>query len=260
MPLSSLYKGVVVHRRLTPTAHLLRYRSTYCLFDVDELQELEKEISIFSLNRWNMISFLAKDLGFSTDDLKPQIIDMARSIGARVSGDKIKLLHMPRIMGFGFNPLTTYLFYNKEGECDGIIYEVNNTFGEKHRYAVSLEDANTQPTLKHSKNKNFYVSPFFPETGRYDFSVVLPDEKVAISIKLESEGKHALNASFIGVRLPFSSPNLVKHYLTNPVSGLKIISAIHWEALKLWLKGLPIIKRQNKETNPQKVSLEGPTK
>ncbi len=257
MPISCLYKGVVVHRRLAPTSHLLRYGSTYCLFDVDELQKLDEKLHIFSLNRWNLLSLHSKDLGLEGRELKPQIVEMAQSLGLEISGRSIKILHMPRILGLGFNPLTTYFFYGMDGQCEGIIYEVNNTFGEKHRYAAPVLDADNSQHLRHSQRKDFYVSPFFPESGTYDFDVVQPNDKVAISIKLKSEGKHSLNASFVGNKLPLTTYNLLMHYIINPFSGLKIICAIHWEALRLWLKGIPIRKRLNSNKEDQDISLEG---
>jgi len=260
MPLkSALFKGSVLHRRLHPGPHLLQYDVTYCYFDLDELDQLEKNFRLFSKDKRNIISLRSGDLGYRDDaPLKDQIIQLASLNGIEGAIDKITLLHIPRIWGQSFNPLTTYFLYDAEELLVGLIYEVNNTFGEQHRYVIPVATTSTGRVLRHDCPKEFYVSPFFPENGHYQFALKIPQEDVALSIKLESEGTHSLNASFVGKRVEMTTGSLFSCYASTPLLGIKVITAIHWEALKLWLKGNKIVSRS--ETPGLKAPLEGKAK
>jgi len=256
---SALFKGSVLHRRLHPNRHLLQYAVTYCYFDLDEIDQLSQQFRLFSKDKRNIISLRSTDLGYDEDTpLKDQIIQFASLNGISGTIQKVTMLHIPRIWGQSFNPLTTYFLYGANETLIGVIYEVNNTFSEQHRYVIPVEQAPKARVLKHGCPKEFYVSPFFPENGHYEFALKTPAEDVALTIKLESEGRHSLNASFVGKRLEMTAGNLFSCYASTPLIGIKVIAAIHWEALKLWLKGNKIVPRD--ETPDLKASLEGKTK
>ncbi len=255
---SALYKGSVLHRRLHPRAHLLQYAVTYCYLDLDEIEDLEKELRFFAKDKWNLISLRSEDLGYEEDSpLKSQVIQFANLNGIKSDITSVTMLHIPRIWGQSFNPLTTYFLWDMKAELAGVIYEVNNTFSEQHRYVIPTQ-GDKRAVLKHDCPKEFYVSPFFPEKGHYDFAVKPPGDDVALSIKLTSEGQHSLNASFVGEKLPLTAKNLFACYARTPLIGVKVIAAIHWEALKLWLKGIKIVPRNDE---PElKEQLEGKAK
>lgn len=153
---SGLYPGVVSHTRIKPRRHALRYRIFMLLLDLDELDALDRGLKLFSLGRFNLTGFDPRRHGDgSATPLKQQV--EARLAAAGIAhGGPVRLLAMPRILGGGFNPLTVYWCHRPDGALSAILYEVNNTFGERHSYLIPAEDA---PVVKQACDKGFYVSP-----------------------------------------------------------------------------------------------------
>ncbi len=236
---SSLYVGEVVHRRLMPVQHELRYRVYNLYADVDELPDLHRRLRTFSYNRPNLFSIRDRDHG--SGDGTP-IAEHAWTVVRRSAvGADVKRIFMftyPRVLGYVFNPLTVYYGLDSGGQLRMVIYEVNNTFGQRHSYAV-LFDGNQQPSCR----KVFHVSPFNGVEGTYDFHATPPDDTLKLAISLSTEAGPCLTAWFAGRRRPLSDAGLLRSFLSLPLQPVKIIGGIHLEAAKLWLKGLKLRPR-----------------
>ena len=160
---------------------------------------------------------------------------------------KIKLLCYPRIFGYVFNPLSIFFIYNSSSSLIAILYEVKNTFGEQHTYVFKTDPK--KQVVENKCDKKFYVSPFMDLNSTYNFKILNPKEKLSVIIDQRDQTGKLLFASQDGKRLDFSAKNLLFSYLKHPLMTIKIILAIHFEALKLWLKGIKHIKKVIKIKN-----------
>ena len=241
---SSLYKGVVMHHRFTPKRHRFVYRVFSICLNLDELETIQQSSRLFSVNRFNLFSFHEKDHGTGSGALRDQITQLLNERGCQSATAHIKLLCYPRILGYTFNPLSVYFCYNADGLLEVILYEVSNTFGQRHTY---LLPANLDETghVRHKCDKQMYVSPFMPMDTGYSFRIQPPGDRVAVNIRQTDRigGKAILHATFGGKRSELSDKGLLKAFLTYPLMTLKVITAIHWEALRLWRKKVKIQPR-----------------
>ena len=177
-----IYKGIVTHRRFKPKRHFFNYKTFSVLFDLDELKVLEKRISIFSLNKFNLFSFYNKDHGNRDgSDIKNWVKNNLNKFNINFEVSKIKLLCFPRIFGYVFNPLSIFYCYNKKSELRAILYEVKNTFNEQHTYIFQVK--NNSKIITQSCNKKFYVSPFMEMETSYNFRLSEPKETLSVFIK-----------------------------------------------------------------------------
>ena len=245
---SCIYNGKVVHKRFKPKEHFFKYRVFSLLIDLSELKKIDKEISFFSLNKFNLISFFEKDHGNrDNSDLIEWVRQNLKQNKIDTNDIKIKLLCYPRILGYVFNPLSVFYIYDKNNKLIAILYEVKNTFGEQHTYIFRIDQH--QNVFKHDCSKKFHVSPFIEMNCKYFFKTQLPDEKISVIIdQHDNEGK-ILYASQDGKRSNLTSKELLKSYINHPLMTFKIILAIHFEAFKLWSKGIKFIKKKIKLKN-----------
>ncbi len=240
--ISSIYNGTVVHKRFKPRIHFFRYKVFSLLIDLSELSTLDKKINFFSYNRFNLISFFDKDHGERDGtSLIEWVKKNLRENNIDAEEIKIKLLCYPRILGYVFNPLSVFYIYNKDDKIISIFYEVKNTFGEQHTYIFKTQDSDI---IKNSCIKKFHVSPFIEMTCNYKFRVIKPSNKISVIIdQSDKEGK-LLFASQDGIVKNFSNKNLLFYYILHPLMTFKVIVAIHYEAFKLWIKGIKFIKKE----------------
>jgi DUF1365 family protein len=228
----ALYVGRVQHTRLQPVRHKLSYRVFMGLFDLDTLEETARRTWAFGYNRTALISFYDRDHGDGSGrPLRAQIEAQLREAGIATDGGAIRVLCMPRLLGYVFNPISVYFCYNKAGALSAVVHEVNNTFGGRHFYALPYT-----PNGRQACAKQFRVSPFLPMGMDYAFRLSPPDEVAAVSILVSAAQRPVLTASFRGARRPFSSGQILRLWLSHPALTFKVIVGIHWEALWLWLK------------------------
>jgi DUF1365 family protein len=238
---SALYAGTVVHARLRPTKHRLRYRIFTLLLDLDELPHLG--LRWFSHNRFNLFSFHDRDHGDGTPTpLRDQIGAHLRAAGYPDDGGPVRLLSMPRLFGYAFNPLSVYFCHRRDGSLLAVLHEVNNTFGERHCYLLPVEDQGDD-VIRQSCQKCFYVSPFMDMAMTYNFRITPPAARVAVAIETSDADGPMLEAVFDGSRQPLTDRTLLRALLAYPLLTLKVVAGIHWEALKLWRKGMRLRPR-----------------
>ncbi len=234
---SALYIGTVVHKRARPKRHVLRYRVFSMLVDLDSLVTLSRQLSFFSFNRWNLVSLFAKDFGLR-DGSNPAVLIRAKASANGVSDvARIRMLAYPRLLGFAFNPITVYFCEDAAGQARFIVYEVRNTFGEHHFYDAVVDGPDR--LISHDTAKAFFVSPFNTMDGTYRIAVRPPASEVFLGITLVSGSRSLLTTYFSGRRRPLTDFGLLKVLLAYPFMPVKVIAGIHWEALVLWLKGVP---------------------
>lgn len=233
---SALYFGEVSHRRLKPVGHVLRYRVFSALFDLDQLDELDRRLKFFSRNRFNLFSFHDRDYGHGKpSDLAAYVRATLKDAGVAADG-RIGLLCYPRILGYAFNPLAIYYCENRAGGLVAIVYEVRNTFGGRHSYLIPVEG--TGDVVRQGADKVFHVSPFMEMETRYEFRLSRPGERVAVAIRQSDAEGAMLHATFAGERRPLDDRTLLKAFLRYPLMTVKVIAAIHFEAVRLLFKGL----------------------
>ncbi len=239
-PLSALYEGWVMHQRLRPRSHRLRYRILSLFLDLDEIDALARSCRLFSRNRFNLFSFHDGDYGAgSQESLRSQIEMHLAEAGMAISGGPIRVLTMPRILGFAFNPLNIFFCFRPEGDLAAIFYEVNNTFGQRHAYLIPAVPQ-ADGTLRQACAKNFYVSPFMEMGLRYAFQLSQPGDKLAMLIRVSDDSGLVLTAAHSAKRVAFSDARLLRAFLGHPLQMIRVLGGIHFEALRLWLKGMRI--------------------
>ncbi len=243
---SCIYNGVVTHKRFKPVKHFLKYKTFSFFIDLDEVEKLDKNNIIFSFNRFNIFSFYNRDHGDRDGkSLKSWVMDNLIKFKISENINKIKLLCYPRIFGYVFNPLSIFYCYQDE-KLKVIFYEVKNTFNEQHTYIFKVNDSNI---VTQKCKKKFYVSPFMNMDTYYNFRLLKPDDKLSVSIEQTDKKDTILNAVQTGERKDFNFKQLVVNFFKYPLMTIKIISAIHFEALLLWKKGAIYRKRDKKIKN-----------
>jgi len=238
---SKIYTGKVIHRRFKPKEHYFKYSVFSLLIDLDELEDIQKEISIFSYNKFNIISFFDKDHGErDSSSLKNWVYSNLKTLGIEEEV-KIKLLCYPRIFGYVFNPLSIFFVYDKSSKLIAILYEVKNTFGEQHTYVFKTND---EKVIQNNCKKQFYVSPFIEMNCDYSFKILKPEEQLSVVINQSDEEGKLLFASQDGIAQEFNNKNLIISFLSHPLMSFKVIAAIHYEAFKLWIKRIKLVTKK----------------
>ncbi len=233
-----LFTGKVFHRRMTKAQYGFTHRIFYLRFPLTQISKLE--IRLFSLNRWNLLSFYTKDHGGRDGtDLWTWGLERARLAGIQTPISEIVIQTFPRILGFVFNPISLWFFYAGQEQV-AVLAEVNNTFGETHSYFL--------PKGTSSLKKTLHVSPFFQIQGRYDFSFSEDDagEANSTEIRYSRNEQALLTARIWGRALPWTSFNLLRTWLGHPLMTFWIVLLIHWHALVLFLKGVPFFGKNGK--------------
>jgi len=234
MSQSALYPGWVMHRRISPRHHRFKYRVFAMLLDLDELAALDRGLALFGWNRSGLFSFHDKDHG-DGHDLRTWLDAKLALAGIKADGAR-RVLCYPRIFGYVFNPLSVWFCHARDGALRAIIYEVHNTYDERHAYVLPV--GADQKLVRHGCPKAFYVSPFLSRDCAYQFRIRPPGEDVAIAINEEEAGAPILNASFAGTRRALTDGALAAMLLRYPLMTLKVVAAIHYEAVRLMLKGI----------------------
>ena len=228
-----------MHHRVRPFRHRFTYRVFSLLLDVDELPLLARTLRLFSYNRFNVLSLKDSDLG-PRDGTKPRhwVEHTLEKQGYGFPVGSIQVLCFPRLFGYVFNPLSVYYVHDVNGALRVMLYEVTNTYKDRHTYVLPVEG--NDPIVRQACDKNLYVSPFIGMEARYHFRLRAPDDALAVAIREEQPDGNVLYAAMTGYKLPLTDGMLARMVLTHPLMTLKITAGIHWQALRLWRKGATV--------------------
>ena len=235
---SALYRGEVTHRRLRPREHRLRYRVFWLLLDLAELDEIDGRLRLLSRNRFNLLSFHDRDHGDGSGrPLRDQVTALLRREGLDIGGGAVRLLTMPRVLGYVFNPISLYYCHGADGSLAAVIYEVTSTFGERHAYVLPVASGDAD-VIRQDARKALHVSPFMGMDMRYAFRGHAPTEHMDLTIDGSDPEGLLIVAAMSGRRFTLTNSAILRAALSTPFLTVKVVAAIHWEALKLWLKGV----------------------
>ena len=231
------YYCEVSHRRFGAAAHRLRYRLAYALVDLDLREEANARTRLFGFDDSRMLSVRTSDHGDGrADGLADWVREHLAANGVCDPCTRILLFTLPRMFGYVFNPISVYFIYGEGENPHHILYEVDNTFGDRHFYLAKVDE--NAPAAPHRLRKAFYVSPFFDVDGIYRFVVKPPDETLSLNIHYrDGAGEKALTAALRGRRHAATDWRCLKIMSMFPLMTFGVIAAIHWEAFLLFLKG-----------------------
>lgn len=234
---SALYVGRVDHTRVRTIDHSLGYRVFMLLLDLDHVETGQSRLRLLGRGQFGLMSWRAADHGDRSDTpLRGQVEAHLAEAGIDLDGGPIRLLTMPRILGYGFNPISVYFCHRPEGRLAALLYEVTNTFGERHSYLVA-RPVDTPGPVRQTADKTFFVSPFMDMDLTYDFTVRPPAEGVSVVVAVRRGDTPILTASFAGARRPLTDGQLLSAWLSHPLLTWKVMAGIHWEALLGLIKG-----------------------
>ena len=239
----ALYFGGVMHARLRPRRNAFRYRVFFMRMPLSRLDEIRS--SLFSVNRWNLFSFHFSDHG-ARDGSPPEpwIRSLLRREGVDTADGEVVLQTFPRVLGYVFNPVSFWLCHDREGRLRAILCEVNNTFGEHHNYLLVHPDGRPiEPDDALEARKVFHVSPFCEVKGKYSFRfrASFPTSHIKINYG-DAQGRLLLTAIW-GKASTLNTAGLLKAFFLYPWMTVAVITRIHLQALKLWVRGVPYVAK-----------------
>lgn len=249
----ALYVSNVMHQRHDKHAMRFNYRIARVLLDIDRLDEISASTRLFSVDRWNIFSFRRNDHGPLDGSCLRSWAELTLfQEGVSYDGGKILLLAIPRLFGYTFNPISIWYCHDRQDRLQAVICEVRNTFGDYHTYVLKDGELSTQNSLVDEARKAFHVSPFMAIEGGYRFRITNPGDRYVVDIRYESDNSPLLTAIEKGKRKSLTGANLLGVLFMMPMMTVKVMAAIHWQALKLWVRGAtfhPHPNRSRKETS-----------
>ncbi|WP_291208254.1 DUF1365 domain-containing protein [Hyphomonas sp.] len=230
-----LWSGQTLHKRFFPFEREFRYALVLIDVDIDRLEEAGRMSRLFAVNRTGLFSFHEADHGGPerTTGLRAWADDLFATAGVSLHGGMIRLVTFPRHFFYKFAPLSLWYGFGKNGSLEGIIYEVRNTFGERHCYVARAEGERSV----HFADKSFHVSPFFDVSGQYRFTLREPASTLDVVVENIKDGSRTHLANIKARMLPATTSNFLSLALKNPMSTLGVTFGIHWQALLLWIRG-----------------------
>ncbi len=247
---SCLYKAKVMHHRLAPRVHRFHYDIFMFYLDLDEIDSIAGSLKFISRNRFNLFNFRDKDHlqlprknPDTSKNIRQHITDYLQSNGVIIGNGRIMVLTNLCTMGYQFNPVSFYFCYDEAGQAVCSIVEVCNTFLEMKPYFLGT-DTRTGDQFKLNTAKYFYVSPFIDMDTNFDFDLQIPGEKLQVKIDdYDKEGRRFFISTLSGTKKKLTDATLLYYFFSFPFVTVKVITLIHWQALKLWAKKLPFHKK-----------------
>lgn len=243
---SRLYAGRLRHRRNDRRAYRFTYGVFYCCIDLDEIDALDRRIRLFSYNRRNALALLDRDhMGAPGEGIRSAAYARLADAGIDTGGASVALLTNARIFGYVFNPVSFYIVRGRDGSLRHVVAEVHNTHGERHVYDLPRRQP-VDGVYRSAVDKAFYVSPFIDMDARYEFAFDFDGEHIDISIDEYRGDELFFQAQLHVAPMAFTNANVLKMLARYPLMTLKTIALIHWQGLKLWLRGEPYRRNPSK--------------
>ena len=230
---SALYTGKLMHSRREPVRNVFTYPVAYWLLDLDELPELERRLRLVSVNRRNVVTFSDRDHFDGDLPLKEAV----RRFAGDPAIDRVLCLTQLRVLGYVFNPVSFYWCYRADGVLSCMIAELNNTFGER------LPELLPGGSLRYEHDKRLHVSPFFGLEQRYRYAFAEPAETMYARIEVHEDGRMPLHAVLAGRRRELTNASVLRFLARYPLMPLQVLALIHWQALKLFVRGVPFHRK-----------------
>lgn len=241
-----LFVGTLRHRRFTPVPHSFVYRTFMALVDVDRVEELMRVSRLTSHNRWNWATFDDRDhLGDPAQPLRARLATDARAQGLELPDGPILLLTHLRYLGYCFNPVSFFYLFDRAGALRLVMAEVNNTFGGSHNYWLRPDPASR--TFRSAAEKSLYVSPFMPPDLSYAFAFTPPANRLVVHMDTVRDGTVLFDATLSLERRPWSAREIRRQLMRHPAMTAQVMAGIHWQAVKLWWKGVPVVPRESND-------------
>jgi len=231
--------GQVMHRRFFPVQYRFVYRVFSLLVDLDRLDEAARRCRWFSRNRFNLFAFYDRDHGPGDgSSLRDWLMGHMRRMGLEFPIGRIEIQCFPRVLGHGFNPLSVWYCYGSGNGLVAVLAEVRNTFGERHSYLLHRRGEPMEwPVVRHRHAKEFHVSPFVGMQADYRFRFARTGDESSTVIHEYQDDRLMLVAVQRGESRALNDANLLRAALLYPLLTLKVVALIHWQALKIWLRG-----------------------
>ncbi len=245
---AGLLVGQVSHSRLAPRPHAFAYRLFMLRFDLAAVPALDRVHALFGMRWWKPVRFDVADflgvpreagsLEARVDALRAAVLRTLAEHGVRDDIGRIELVAHGRIFGYVFNPVSFFLCYGADAAADpvAVIADVHNTFGQRHAYVLPAAQADSHGVWR--EKKVFHVSPFFTLDGTYRFELSFADGAVDVRIDLHDRGRPVFVSRLQLARRPLTDGGLAGSLIRFPFMTLRVVAAIHWEAWRLWRKGL----------------------
>ena len=238
-----LFVGTLRHRRHAPVAHAFTYPVFMALLDIDRIPELMRVSRLTSWNRWNWASFDDRDhLGEPTRSLRERVAEDAARHGVELPDGPVFLLTNLRYLGYCFNPVSFYYCCDRAGALRLVLAEVHNTFGGRHTYWLRPDEATRG--FRSAASKSLYVSPFMPVDLEYGFSFTPPADRLVAHMDTTRAGSLVLDATLSLERRPWTATEIRRQLVRHPAMTAHVMASIHWQALRLWWKGVPLVERR----------------
>jgi len=255
---SGLFVGTLRHRRFAPVAHAFTYPLFMALLDVDRLPELMRVSRVTSYNRWNWASFDDRDhLGDPGRPLRDRLAADATSRGVDLPDGRIFLLTHLRYLGYAFNPVSFFYCFDAAGRLGAVLAEVTNTVGGSHNYWLRPDAASS--AFRASATKSLYVSPFMPADLEYTFALTPPARSLVAHIETSRAGAVGFDATLSLERRPWSAVEIRRALFRYPAMTANVVVGIHWQALQLWCKGVPLVRRVTRDGVGERAAWSGGT-
>jgi DUF1365 family protein len=230
-----LYAGSVMHVRHMPFRHRFDYRIWMLAIDLDRISEVVKKSRWFRHNRRGLIALHDRDHGNRDGSSLRSYAEAAlQARGLQEYRHKIIFITTPRLLGYAFNPISFYYCYDAAGRLGAVLHQVKNTFGGQIGYVMPVDDSRV---IRQQVGKRMHVSPFFDMAGGYRFALSRPEEKLTVSIHYGTREQKRMTATMVLQERAFSDSSLLRLLAEIPFAPMKVILAIHWQALRLWLRG-----------------------
>jgi uncharacterized protein len=240
---SGLFVGTLRHRRFAPVAHAFTYPLFMALLDIDRLPELMRVSRLTAYNRANWASFHDRDhLGDPARTMRERLAADAARHGLDLPEGRILLLTHLRYLGFVFNPVSFFYCLDADGQLALVLAEVSNTFGGTHNYWLQRRAGSRR--FRSAASKALAVSPFMPPDLDYTFAFTPPSDRLVAHMETVADGVVGFDATLSLERRPWAANEIRRALARHPAMTARVVAGIHWQALKLWWKGVPVVAGQ----------------